>query len=135
MFPGISCLFLIYLCVSSTWTVERQTLPNRVNRAHWPTKEHSKILTVFAFFRSMEKMTWDGPKWGREGLFLANPDLADILGRTHLDFEHFHFCFFWIPNFWMSRSPDFQNLAPGRAWAKAVSLANWMEEPSGPKKY
>ena len=39
----------------------------------------------------MEKMAWDGPKWGREGLFLANPDLADILGRTDLDFENFRF--------------------------------------------
>ena len=36
-------------------------------------------------------MAWDGPKWGREVLFLANPDLADILGRTDLDFENFIF--------------------------------------------
>ena len=30
----------------------------------------------------MEKIAWDGPKWGREVLFPANPDLADILGDT-----------------------------------------------------
>ena len=35
----------------------------------------------------MEKMAWDGPKWGREVLFPANPDLADILGDMDLDFE------------------------------------------------
>ena len=35
----------------------------------------------------MEKMAWDGPKWGREGLFPADPDLADILGDTDSDFE------------------------------------------------
>ena len=34
-------------------------------------------------------MTWDGPKWGREVLFPANPDLADILGDTDFDFENF----------------------------------------------
>ena len=36
----------------------------------------------------MEKVAWDGPKWGREDvLFPANQELADILGRTDLDFE------------------------------------------------
>ena len=39
----------------------------------------------------MEKIASDGPRWGREGLFPANPDLADILGRTDLDFENFYF--------------------------------------------
>ena len=36
----------------------------------------------------MEKMVWDGPKWGWEVLFPANPDLADILGDTDFDFEN-----------------------------------------------
>ena len=39
----------------------------------------------------MEKMAWDGPKLGREGLFPANPDLADILGDMDLDFENLLF--------------------------------------------
>ena len=69
----------------------------------------------------MEKIAWDGPKWGQEDLFPANPDLADILGRTYFDFDKFLFPRFfivWIPHFWISRSPDFQNLAPGWAWAR-----------------
>ena len=37
----------------------------------------------------MEKKAWDGPKQGQEDLFLTNPDLANILGRTDL--------IFWIP--------------------------------------
>ena len=37
----------------------------------------------------MEKMAWDGSKWGREVLFPANPDLVDILGDMDLDFENF----------------------------------------------
>ena len=36
-------------------------------------------------------MAWGGPKWGREVLFPANPDLANILGRTNFDFESFQF--------------------------------------------
>ena len=36
-------------------------------------------------------MTREGPKWGRERVFPANPDLADILGRTDFDFEIFYF--------------------------------------------
>ena len=30
-------------------------------------------------------------KWGREVLFPANPDLADILGDMDFDFENFYF--------------------------------------------
>ena len=59
----------------------------------------------------MEKMASDGPKWGREAIFPANPDPANILGRTDLDFEKL--CFFFdslIPNFRISSFPDFQNL-------------------------
>ena len=47
------------------------------------------FLTCFGFFRSLEKFVWAGPKWGREVLFPANPDLADILGRTDLGFGNF----------------------------------------------
>ena len=62
----------------------------------------------------MEKMAWDGPKWGREGFFPANPGLADILGRTDLDFENFYFSHLLDPKF-----PGFQisKIWPGRAWA------------------
>ena len=67
----------------------------------------------------MEKMAWDGPKRGREDLFPANPDLANILGSTDLDFENFYFFNFLEPKFLdfqvprspnsqISRSPDLQ---------------------------
>ena len=72
----------------------------------------------------MEKMAWDGPKWDQEDFFPTNLDLADILGRTDLDFE-FSFLF-EDPKFQDFQVPDFQNLAPGRAWA--------MLEPSGPAR-
>ena len=50
-------------------------------------------------------MARDGPKWGREDVFSTNPDLVDIFGRTDLIFETF-LLFFWIPNFWIARSPN-----------------------------
>ena len=64
----------------------------------------------------MEKLPQMAPNGAGRIFFPTNPDLADILGRTDLDLEKFLFFIFWIPNFWISRSPDFQNLAPGQAW-------------------
>ena len=56
--------------------------PNRVNRAYWPTKD----FFVFVVW-SMEKIAWDGAKWGREGFFFqAKPDLADIFGQNGVEF-------------------------------------------------
>ena len=43
------------------------------------------VLRFLELFRSMENLAWDGPKWGREIRFLANPDLADILGDMDLN--------------------------------------------------
>ena len=51
----------------------------------------------------------------------TNPDLADILGRTDLNFENFTFFVFWISDFWIFRFPDFQNLA----WAGLGPWAGW----------
>ena len=42
-------------------------------------------------------MARDGPKWGRDVLFPANPDLADILGRTIFILIFFIFGIFWKP--------------------------------------
>ena len=57
----------------------------------------------------MQKMAWDGPKWGQEDFFPTNPDLADILSRTDLNFEIFYsVLIFWTPNFCIFRSPGLQ---------------------------
>ena len=58
----------------------------------------------------MEKMVSDGPKWGLEDFFPTSPDLADILGRTELNFENFYFLVFLDPkfqDFQVPRSPNF----------------------------
>ena len=81
------------------------------NKSSW----HYKNLSFFGFFRPTQKIAWDGPKWGWEVLFPANPDLADISGRTDFDFENSYFCFVWDPMKFpgfrsqISRIPDFQN--------------------------
>ena len=59
----------------------------------------------------MEKMAWDGPKWGQDDVFPTNPDLANILGRADLNFEHFRFFDVLEPkflDFQVPRSPKFQ---------------------------
>ena len=64
-------------------------------------------------------MAWGGPKWGREVLFPANPDLADILGDTDFDFENSIFGFFGsqISRFSGPRFPNFQKSGLGQPWA------------------
>ena len=96
--------------------------------AHWHTKENKQKIIFFCFVRSMDKMAWDGPKQGQEDYFPTNPDLADILGRTDLDFDIFYvfdlfasqisrflgsqnmyFTNIWIsrlPKIWISRLPN-----------------------------
>ena len=61
----------------------------------------------------MQKMAWDGPKWGQEDFFPTNPDLADILGRTDLHFEIFHFFFHFLdPKFLDFPGPRFPKSGP-----------------------
>ena len=65
----------------------------------------------------MDKMAWDGPKWGQEGFVPTNPDLVDILGSTDLDFENFYFSDFSDPKFLDFQIPRFPKSGPGQAWA------------------
>ena len=68
------------------------------------------------------------PKWGQigpGGFLPTNPDLADILGRTDVDFENLYFLDlsdpkfpdFQVPDFQISRNLAWAGLGPGRAWA------------------
>ena len=97
--------------------------PNRVNRAHWPTKEHNKQMQNFCIFPAHAKNDLKWHQMGPGGFFPTHPDLADILGRTDLDFEIFSFWDFPDPKFLdfqvprspnslISRFPDFQTPPP-----------------------
>ena len=60
------------------------------------------FLLFFALFRPTQKRAQMDPNGARRFFFPTNPDLADILGRTDLDFENFiFFGFCWVPNFWL----------------------------------
>ena len=91
--------------------------------AHWPTKENRQNSSIFRYFRPTQKITQEGPKWGREVLFPAHPDLVDILGRTDLDFENLYFFDSLDPKFLDFQVPRFPKSGPGQARL----------EPSGPK--
>ena len=83
--------------------------PNRVNRAHWPTKENSQKFTfVFLIFLAHAKKCLGGPQMGRGRFFPANPGLADILGGTDFDFEkNVFFLDFLDPRFLDFQIPAF----------------------------
>ena len=108
-----------YLLPHLGWIAARA--PNRVNRAHGPTKENRQFLGNFWIFPAHAK---NGPRWpqtGPGGFFPTNPDLADILDETDFDFENFYFFDFLgsqIPRFPGSRFPKFQKSGLGPAWAR-----------------
>ena len=66
----------------------------------------------------MEKMAWDGPKWALRCIFPANPDLADVLGRTDLDVETFYLFDFLDSKFLDFQVPRFPKSGSGPAWAR-----------------
>ena len=60
-------------------------------------------------------------KWGQEGFFPTNPDLADILGDMDFDFDNFYRLDFWgsnISRFPGPRFPNFQKSGLGPPWAQ-----------------
>ena len=88
--------------------------PNRVNRAHWPTKENRQHFGIFWIFPAYEKNGLRWPQIGPGGFFPTNPDLADILGRTDLNFENFYFFDLLDPKFPDFQVPRFPDAAAGR---------------------
>ena len=81
--------------------------PPRVDSSKGPPRQICIFFAFFAFFRSMKKLPQMAPNGARR-IFPTNPDLADILGRTDLNFTNFYFFIFWTPNCWIFRSPDLQ---------------------------
>ena len=95
--------------------------PNRVNRAHRPTKENRQHFGIFWIFSVHGKIASDGPKWGQEDFFPTNPDLADILGDMDFDFENFYFLDFLGPKFPAWAHPLGPGLGPP-TWARLGPL-------------
>ena len=85
-----------------------------------PPRKIGKILAFFGFFRPTQKIGWEGPKWGREVIFPANPDLANISGRTDFDFENFIFFDLLGPKFLAWAQLGSTHLGP--AWAHPLGF-------------
>ena len=85
--------------------------------------ENKQNLSNFWIFPAHGKIAWDGPKWGRECLFPANPDLADILGDTDFDFKNFYFWDFLGSQLGPGLGPGLgPNLGPGLGLGLGPSL-------------
>ena len=103
------------------------------NRAPWPTKENRQNVLIFLNFSGRHKKCLGWLQMGPGVLCPTNPDPANILGRTDLDFENYIFLIFWIPNFQISRfqiskfpeiwlGPGLGRTALGWAWARLPGL-------------
>ena len=53
------------------------------------------IIQTGCLWNVVEHFVKNSPRGGREVFLPDNQDLADILGRTDLDFVGFHFLMFW----------------------------------------
>ena len=89
--------------------------PNRVNRAHWPTKENSqKNMHCVCIFLAHGQICLKWPQMGPGVVFPTNPNLANILGRMDLEFEILYIFVCWgpqlsrVPSPQISKFPDFQ---------------------------
>ena len=76
----------------------------------------------------MEKMAWDGPKWGQEDFFLLIQILPTFWAERIWILRCFIFLIFWIPNFWISRSPVVK--CPDRGLGQAWADLNLLEHSS-----
>ena len=102
-----------------------KTLESVQSRKGALLQQLDRIWFFFCIFSGpCRKLAQMAPNAARRIFVPTNPDLADILGRTDLDFENFYiFGYFWFyfldptfldfqvprsPNFWISRSPDLQ---------------------------
>ena len=86
----------------------------------------------------MDKIVWDGPEWGQEDFFHTNPDLADILGRTDLDFENFYVFDFLdhnIQDFQVSRFQNSQTARLGPDLGRPAHRPRHLRGTSGPQSW
>ena len=72
------------------------------------------LHVAFLIFRSMEKWAQMAPIGTLQPFFLLIQTLPTFWAERIWNLRIAIFFILWIPNFWISRSPDFPNLA----WAR-----------------
>ena len=88
-----------------------------------PPRKISKIWALFGFFRSVEKMGREGPKWGGDAFFRHDKISPTIWAERILILRTFDFWIFWGPKFasifsWVKNI--FRNLPPIFSWVKNI---------------
>ena len=95
--------------------------PNRVNRAHWPTKKNRQHFEHFLYLFPVHGE--NGLGWPQMGpgcfFFLLIQTLPTFWAERIWILRIFILLMFWTPDFWISRSPDLQIWpGPGLGWAR-----------------
>merc|ERR1711965_1050719 len=80
-------------------------------------KNRENVYIFLDFFGPWRKWHGMAPNGAGRIFFQLIQALPTFWAERISILRTFTFSIFWIPNFWISRSPDFQNLALGRAWA------------------
>ena len=89
--------------------------PDKAHQAMAPQREDKPKFSKFYIVSAYGKMPERNHKYGWKCVFFStNLDLANILGRTDLDFENLFFVFF---GFQIARFPGPQKSGLGQAWA------------------
>ena len=114
-------LQLQYLLPHLGWIAARA--PNRVNRAHGPTKENRQNFQICCIFPAHAKMGPDGPKWGREEFVLLIQTLPTFWAERILILRIFIFWIFWGSQFFGLGPRGPTNLGP--AWAHPLGPSVW----------
>ena len=71
--------------------------PPQVDSSKGPPRKIRMFVDFLHFFVPWKQWPGIAPNGARVILFPTNPDLANILGRTDLDFKILSFGFVWIP--------------------------------------
>ena len=81
--------------------------------------KYAKIDDFFYIFPAHAKIGPRGPQMGPGGFFPTNPNLADILGDTDVDFENFYFWDFFGSQI-SGLGPAWAQVGPslGPAWSQ-----------------
>ena len=121
--------------------------PNRVNRAHWPTKENRQNFDIFWIFPAHTKNGPGGPQMGRGRFFLGVKKTLPTFWAERILI--LRILFFWIflgsqisglgplgPSLGPPTWAQFGPIHVGPAWAQplgpSVGPATWAQTPAPP---
>ena len=94
-----------------------------------PPRKNRQKISIFLIFPAYGKNGLRWPQIGPGGFFSTNLDLANILGRTDLNFENFYFFDFLDPKFLDFQVPRFPDAAAADSAAAAADGRTLRSQP------